>query len=107
MRKANGKTYRTKAERLAIVAESLRGDASVTEVARRHGVRAKQVYQWRGLQAQGRLKVEPTVELLPVRVSPASQPEGAIEVGFGGVSLRVTGTPDAATLQLILTRVLG
>jgi transposase len=103
VRKANGRTYRTKAERLAIVAESLRGDRSVTEVARRHGVQAKQIYRWRGSQA----KVEPAVQLFPVRVTPAGQPEGAIEVGCGEVSLRITGTPDAATLQLILTRVLG
>lgn len=42
-----GRRLRSEAERALIPAESLMPRAKVTDVARRHGVRRWQVYDWR------------------------------------------------------------
>ena len=47
--------WRTKAERRAIVEETLVPGASVSRVARRHDVNANQVFHWRKLYQEGRL----------------------------------------------------
>jgi transposase len=45
----------TAAEKLAIVQETCEPDATVSLVARRHGVAPNQLFRWRKLAAQGAL----------------------------------------------------
>src|SRR3954467_7195495 len=53
-----------------IVEESLRPNASVTRVARAHGVNANQVFFWRKLYQQGLLEpTRPKAELLSVQIA--------------------------------------
>jgi transposase len=76
---------RTDTERQAIVAESLEGGRSVSEIAERHGVSAASIYLWRRQardaavgttpKAQGRSRPPSPVTLVPVRIAPA--PEAA------------------------------
>jgi transposase len=47
--------YWTAAEKLAIVQETYEPDATVSLVARRHGVAPNQLFRWRKLAAQGAL----------------------------------------------------
>ena len=43
------------AQKIAIVVEAASGDATVVEVARRHGITRQQIYQWRSDMRRGRL----------------------------------------------------
>lgn len=42
-------------QKIAIVVEAASGDASVSDVARRHGISRQQIYQWRSDIRRGRL----------------------------------------------------
>lgn len=96
-----------------MVEETLRPGASVAVIARRHGVNANQVFQWRKLYREGRLDVEPAAHLVPVRIAevvsderpPAKLCGGVIVVEVGRARIRVEGPVDAEALRLILERV--
>jgi transposase len=107
-------------ERLQIVEESYVHGMSVARVARKYGINANQVFQWRRLQQDGLLgpSAENSVKLLPVSVieerEPAKkrpQPEvvlvpapvGTIHIALPGrVSVRLEGSVDAAMVRIIL-----
>ena len=111
---------RTNAEKRRIVEQALAGDASVAEVARRHGVNANLLFNWRKLYRQGLLDRCPqpaAAKLLPVHVAPApgdprepalsSSVPGTIEIALpGDIRVRVQGRVDAAVLADVLA-VLG
>jgi transposase len=107
---------RTIAEKRKIVEETLVPGTSVARVARAHEVNANQVFGWRRLYQRGRLggeKAEAT-SLLPVRVADVVAPVrrramnlGRIEVESSKGVLRLEGTVDAATLRLVLERLLA
>jgi transposase len=106
--------YRSKQERRAVVEETLRPGASVAVIARRHGVNANQVFQWRKLYREGRLDVAASAaQLVPVRITevvsdegpPAKLCGGVIVVEVGRARIRVEGSVDAEALRLILERV--
>src|SRR4051794_29092607 len=84
--------HRSKQERRRIAEESLREGASVAVVARRHGVNANQVFQWRKLLREGRLDVDArNAQLLPVRISevedtPPPQ-SGIIQIQLGRIRI--------------------
>lgn len=106
--------YRTNAEKRRIVEEALAGEASVAEVARRNGVNANLLFNWRKLYRQGLLDQcrEPTsATLVPVRVTPAppprteeaTAPAGHIEIELPGeIRLRVHGRVDGQALAEVL-----
>jgi len=108
---------RSAEERLQIVEESYVHGMSVARVARKYGINANQVFQWRRLQQDGLLgpSAENGVKLLPVSVieeRALAKPEavaapacvGKIHIELPGrVSIRLEGNVDAATLRLILT----
>lgn len=110
--------YRTNAEKRRIVEEALAGDASVAEVARRNGVNANLLFNWRKLYRQGLLEQcrEPaSAMLVPVRVTPTPPPRteepavrpGHIEIELPGeIRLRVHGRVDGKALAEVLA-VLG
>jgi transposase len=106
--------YRSKQERRAVVEETLRPGASVAVIARRHGVNANQVFQWRKLYREGRLDVAPpAAQLVPVRITEVISEErpptklcaGAIVVEVGRARIRIEGSVDAEALRLVLERV--
>lgn len=97
-----------------MVEETLRPGASVAVIARRHGVNANQVFQWRKLYREGRLDVEPaTGHLVPVRIAEVVSDErppvklcaGVIVVEVGRARIRIEGSVDAEALRLVLERV--
>jgi transposase len=118
-------TFRGVEEKRRIVEETLRDGASVSSVARAHGVNANQVFQWRRLYRDGLLDAAPNgdeMRLLPVAVSDEARVEieslsavepldepveacpsvGTIELTFAWGKLRIAGAADAETLRTVL-----
>lgn len=107
------------ADKLRILQETREPGASVSDVARAHGVNANVVFGWRRLAKRGLLCApDPhTAQLLPVKIeSPTVLPgkkagsvlatadgeHASIEVEFpGGVRVRVRGMVDAVTLKRV------
>jgi transposase len=85
----------------------LESNASVAQIARRHGVNANQVFQWRRLHAQGLLEDSDPPKLIPVQLSKQAMALGVIELSFAEVQLRIEGAPDPATLRTVLDKVFG
>jgi transposase len=99
---------RTVEQKRRIVEETLEPGNSVARVARAHGINANQVFQWRRLYQQGLLEGEETVpQLIPVRLKANGNSDGRIELEFAEARLSIEGSPDPATLRLILEKVLG
>jgi transposase len=103
--------YRSKQERRRIAEESLQPGISVAVLARRHGVNANQVFQWRKLLREGRLEERLAVaQLMPVRVSdaideharPVRSSSGSIQIEVGRACVRVEGAADPESLRLVL-----
>jgi transposase len=117
--------FRDVVEKRRIVEETLLKGASVSSVARAHGVNANQVFQWRRLYRDGLLDVAPSrdeMRLLPVAVSDEARVEiaglaaadlfdevasagpsvGTIELTFAWGKLRIAGAADTATLRTVL-----
>ena len=100
---------RTKAERRAIVEETLVPGASVSRVARRHDVNANQVFHWRKLYQEGRLGT--TSNFLPVRVASEQRGEegsgfipqpGTMEIKLAKGTLRLVGAVDVTALRTVI-----
>lgn len=105
------------ADKVRILQETRQPGASVSDVARAHGVNANVVFAWRRLAKRGLLRAPnpESAQLLPVKIeSPTVLPgkktapaavdgeHGNIEVEFpGGVRVRVHGAVDAATLKRV------
>ncbi|MFG1352826.1 IS66-like element accessory protein TnpA [Xanthobacter autotrophicus] len=106
-------------EKAGIVAETLDGTATVSEVARRHDVCPSLVFTWRRQARQGRLGgVTKVSSLLPVMIQAETPPvvnetesgpprsrraTGVIEIDLGrGRRVRVDRDVDAAALRLVL-----
>jgi transposase len=103
--------WRTKAERRAIVEETLEPGASVSRVARRHDVNANQVFHWRKLYQEGRLGT--TSNFLPVRVADEQRGEavngsgfiaqaGTVEIKLSRGTLRIVGSVDVTALRTVI-----
>ena len=103
--------WRTKAERRAIVEETLVPGASVSRVARRYDVNANQVFHWRKLYHEGRLGT--TTNFLPVRVADEQRGEagngsgfipqpGTMEIKLCRGTLRIFGSVDVTALRTVI-----
>ena len=106
----------------AIVEQTLQSGASVARIAREHGINANQVFKWRrqfllaetGTQVP-QARTLPAISLLPVTVvadepAPITAPSsaeatepGQIEIQLAGGTVRIQGTVDPTTLQLVLS----
>jgi transposase len=118
-------TFRGVEEKRRIVEETLRDGASVSSVARVHGVNANQVFQWRRLYRDGLLDTAPSgdeMRLLPVAVLDEARAEiagvsaaerldepvsagpsdGTIELTFAWGQLRIAGRVDVMMLRTVL-----
>jgi transposase len=108
---------RSAVERRRIVEETFESGSSVARVARKYGVNANQVFQWRTLYRKGGLGGTPTtpVRLLPVSVAeeaevPAEADEqaastvaGTIRIKLAGhASISVEGSVDPELIRVVL-----
>jgi transposase len=86
----------------AVVAEASLAGASVSWVARRHGLHPNQVFTWR---RELRERAAPAVSFAAVRVAAplAAARSGLIEIELcGGDRLRVAGDVDAEALRRVI-----
>lgn len=97
------------AEKQAIVAESLAGTASITAIARKHGIGTGQLYGWRHqlLKQNSAATCFAQVAVMPSLVSP-SDIAGRIEIVLpNAVTVRVDASVDTATLRRVLAALRG
>ena len=101
----------TPEQKTRIVAECNRSGASVSAVARRHGLTPQQLFGWR--RDARRRSEEPTnvpafatVVVEPDAVMPTAGPElYVIEVVIGAVTVRIPRGVDGATLEAVIRAV--
>ena len=100
----------TQAVKEAVVSETLSGEMTVTDVARRHDVDRSLVYRWRRELGVAE-RVEEPCAFVPVKVRApdttigmsAAAASSAIEIHVGrGRSVRVNRDFDASTLSRVL-----
>jgi transposase len=115
-RKGRRRAY-TLEDKLRVVAEARGRGASVAEVARRHGINANLVFNWRRQHQQGVLEEHTRqVKLLPVHVTEpvAVRDErreiipicdsGRIEISLGkDIRVSIIGTVSAERVDRVLT----
>jgi transposase len=112
-----GRRWHTVEEKRRIVEETLVSGASVSQVARMHGVNANQVFQWRRQYQAGDLAIAggDAPKLLPIIVSdssevapidePAESRGGSIHVEFPGrVLVTIEAGVDPALASAVLER---
>jgi transposase len=73
-----GRRHWSADEKAAIIEATLAPDASVSEVARRHGLAPQQVFGWRRAARQERAATE-VVAFVPAMVETAAEPAGDAE----------------------------
>lgn len=110
-----GRRRRWSAETKArIIAESFAGEASVSEVARRHGLRPQQLFGWRHYARNGQLAVNsgdppafvPMItDGATASASRAAMAGSAIEIEVAGMIVRVHGQVAADALVEVLAAV--
>jgi transposase len=107
-----GRRRWTAEQKAQIVAECGEAGASVSAVARRHGLTPQQLFGWRrgaGCQAEeangdGAPFVRVVVDS-GVPISPAARKSRLIEVVIGGATVRVPPGTDVETLEMVLRAV--
>jgi transposase len=101
---------RTLEEKLAIIEEASRPDASVALVARKHGINANQVFDWMRLHRSGLLESQrhgKPVPLLPVKITtptltPTERSAPSIQTKRSRRASSVDNPPAEAMLELML-----
>jgi transposase len=73
---------------------------SVSAVARRHGLTPQQLFAWRRQTRGGGVARHGGLSFAPVVVAPS-----AIEIEYGGATIRVPSGSDVATLRVVLQAV--
>jgi transposase len=116
---AGGRRHWTSEAKARIVTESYAGDLSVSELARRHGLRPQQLFAWRHQARTGRLALNEgeATTFVPVVAEASgeaalpsatwrSAPTGSvIEIELAGMVVRVRGRVAAEALAEVLTAV--
>lgn len=106
----------TREAKARIVAESYSSGLAVSEVARRHEIRAQQLFGWRHQARTGRLALNedavasfvPVIADMPggsMPSTPAATNTSVIEIEILGAIVRVRGEVSAGTLAEVLTAV--
>jgi transposase len=100
-------------ERRRIVEETLAAGSSVARVARRYGINANQLFQWRRSYRDGHLGGQPQagLKLLAVtitedkavaRAADAAPASGSIQIDLAGASIRLEGKVDPVALRAVV-----
>ena len=92
-------------DKARITAESFVPEASISAVARRHGVSLGLLHYWRRkVRDSGRVE---ELRFVPIAVEDEASPArpGSIEIELGDVRIRVCGAVDAAALRSVLAAV--
>lgn len=100
-------TFRGAEEKRRIVEETLEEGASVSKVARVHGVNANQVFQWRRLYRDGLLDTAASgseLRLLPVAVSDEARGDVAGRLATGPLEAVASGGSSTGMIELTLAR---
>ena len=107
-------------EKQAIIAESCQDGVVISDVARRHGLRPQQLFNWRNefRKREARLTCGGTPAFAPVMIAddrpvpaaPAEAPvpvsdAALIEIVLGGATVRMRGSVDAKVLAAVLRAV--
>ena len=105
-------------EKQAIIAERCQDGVVISDVARRHGLRPQQLFNWRNefRRREARLMCSGTPAFAPVMITderPATAPAEAlisdapliIEIVLGGATVRTHGAVDAKALAAVLRAV--
>ena len=87
-------------QKAQIIAESVTAGASISAVARRHGLTPQQLFAWRRQARSGSVVDGERLSFASVIVTPVP-----IEIEFGGARIRVSAGSDAATLRAVLQAV--
>ena len=108
----------TDEQKLSIIAESCQDGVVISDVARRHGLRPQQLFNWRNAfrkREAARLVCGGTPAFAPVMIAedrsataPAEAPVSnapVIEIALGGVMVRTRGAVDAKALAAVLRAV--
>ncbi len=99
-------------EKARITSESFVCGASVSDVARRHGMSLGLLHHWRRVARRGADEAEQSfVPVLPVEerdLPPAeTRAGGVIEIEFYGANIRLCGPVDGLALRTVLAAVRG
>lgn len=101
-------------EKAQIIAESFRGSASVSWVARRHGLSPSQLFAWRKAAKEAMASRESSAALLPVEIAESSRGERlasppaheCVEIAFpNGRHLFVSPALDRRLLDALIEAV--
>jgi transposase len=100
----------TSEEKARIVSETLAPGINVSEIARRHGLYAGQLFSWRRQFRTEEKRDDQTQSFAPVVVfddlrSETTNKAGTIEVAIGDVVVRVGGQVDVVNLHHVLDAV--
>ena len=104
--------HRTVEEKIRIVEEALEAGASNAEVARRHGLNANLLFNWRRQYERGLLATRTRrvrgrrlvpIKLLEAKSAAAAVSTTAVRVEFpSGIQLHVNGGADVALLERVI-----
>jgi len=90
-------------DKARIVAESTAPGASVSAVARAHGLTPAQIFRWRRSSAAVEPAPTPALSFAPVIVDEKAPPAGdVIEIELKGARLRIPGRTRPATILALL-----
>jgi transposase len=111
-RRIVARRHRTVEEKLRIVQEALQAGASNAEVARRHGLNANLLFNWRRQHERGLLATRTRRiggrRLVPIKLLEAKSPSAPVSttelrVEFpSGIQLHVNGGADVALLERVI-----
>jgi transposase len=106
---------RSKEERRAIVEETLKPGASVSQIARALDVNANQVFAWRKQYREGRLDLSSdSTALIPVKITQTlgklrqvlrrgnTERNGIIDIDLGHARVRIEGAADPDCVRAAL-----
>ena len=109
--------HRTVEEKIRIVEEALQAGASNAEVARRHGLNANLLFNWRRQHERGLLATRTRrvrgrrlvpIKLLEAKLPPVRVSTTALRVEFpSGIQLHVSGGADVALLERVIGMLRG
>ena len=96
-------------DKARIVAESIAPGASVSAVARAHGLTSAQIFRWRQSTQVATPAQPPAINFAPVMLDEqaTAAPDGVIEIELKDVKLRIPSRTRSATIVALLKALRG